>query len=148
MAGAANIIGGKNPPYTMCDFLTMYPQFDGLAPEPVVRAYMKLADTCVKKNRYKGHWEICMGLFIAHFVTLYLQSYVDPMENPDATAVVNAAEAHGVITSESVGGVSYSQDTHVAVDDLDGWAQWKLTAYGIQFASWARLLGKGGMYVW
>ena len=44
--------------------------------------------------------------------------------------------------------VSYSQDVSTITNDLDGWAQWKLTKYGVQFASIAKLMGKGGMLVW
>ena len=28
-----------------------------------------------------------------------------------------------------------------------GWAAWKLTTYGTQFATLARMVGKGGMYI-
>ena len=148
MADASNIVGGVNPSYTIQDFFAWYPQFDGdIVPPPVAQGYLTYAHACLKYNRYKAHWIICMGLFIAHFLTLYLQTLGDGLD-ADASEVIATAEAHGVIVSESAGGVSDSQNVNVITDDLNGWAQWKLTQYGVQFASIARLIGKGGSYVW
>lgn len=147
MPDASNIVGGVNPSYTIDDFLSMYPQFTENVPDAAVSAYLDYAHTCLKYDRYKGHWKICMGLFIAHFLTLYLQTLGDGASS-EASDVVSAAEAHGVVVSESAGGVSYSQNINVVTDDLNGWTQWKLTQFGIQFASIARMVGKGGMYIW
>lgn len=64
-----------------------------------------------------------------------------------AKKVLAAAEARGLITSQSIGDVSVSFDVEAITKDLDGWADWKSTAYGIQFATMARLLGKAGMLI-
>ena len=76
-----------------------------------------------------------MSLFIAHFLTLYLESMSDS-DTPSADEVISSATVRGIITSESVSGVSYSQDVST------------ITKYGVQFASIAKLMGKGGMLVW
>jgi hypothetical protein len=53
----------------------------------------------------------------------------------------------GITTNESVDGVSYSVDISAFMQDLDGFAAWKTTAYGLQLATLAKLYGKGGMVI-
>lgn len=144
---ASNIKYGSNPPYKLVDFYNFYPQFADKVPEIVAQSFLDYANCCLQYRRYHGQWKICMSLFIAHFLTLYLETLAGG-ENSSADDVISSAQAHGIITSESAGSVSYSQDTGTITNDLDGWAQWKLTSYGIQFASIAKLLGKGGMLIW
>lgn len=146
VAEAANIRDGDNSAYTSTDFFVMYPQFESVVPEKVIKSFIDLAHTCVKETRFKGMWYVAMGYFIAHFCTMWLESTADA--GSSAATVINAANIRGVITSESADGLSYSKDISAITQDLAGWAQFKLTTYGSQFASIAKLLGKGGMYVW
>ena len=148
---ASNIKGGQNPPYTCRNFKKAYPQFwddqgKPRVPLEVIDMYIAFAHGCLKERRYKGAWTVAMGLFIAHFLILYMQTMVDP-ECPAAT-VIQAGQSKGLTTAKTVDGVSVSYDFSVALADLDGWAAWKLTTYGLQLASMAKLYGKGGMYVW
>lgn len=146
VAAAANIKAGENPAYTTEDFYTFYPQFMDLVPDAVVQSFLELAHNCVRYSRYQGMWKLCIGLFAAHLCATWLQSTCDP--GSAAKDVIAACQAAGVVTSESADGVSYSMDFGSLSNDLAGWAQFKLTAFGVQFASFAKLLGKGGMYVW
>lgn len=141
---ASNIKGEKGG-YTVHDFLSMYPQFTGIIPDEVLDMYVELGRSCVAKDRYHSMWKAAIGLFVAHFCTLYLES-MRP-EGAGASAVLESASAAGMVTSESADGVSYSRDNS-ALSDLAGWAAFKMTAFGVQFAAIARLAGKGGMYVW
>ena len=143
---ASNIRDGTNPAYTIEDFLIIYPQFSALVPPVILESFLELAHATVKKARYKAAWKVCMGLFVAHFASLWLQTAKNA--GTPADEVIAAAESRGIVTSESVSGVSYSADFSAISSDLDGWAQWKLTQFGIQYASFAKLAGKGGMYVW
>lgn len=150
IAGASNIKGGDNPPFTVDDFKKIYPQFwkgkKPLVPVEVIDMYVQLAAACVKKARYHDMWKHCMCLFVAHFLTLYMQTMVDP-EFADARAVAAAGQTKGLMTSKSVDGVSASYDFSAVLQDLDGWAAWKLTAFGAQFATLAKAYGMGGMRV-
>lgn len=112
----------------------------------VIQMYIDFATACVKQNRYHSHWKLCMGWFVAHFVTMYLQSVTDA--NSTSAQVIAASKAKGLVTSKSVGDVSAGYDYSSIGNDLDGWAQWKLTVYGQQFASTGKLMGRAGMYVW
>lgn len=146
---ASNLRGGTNPPYTLDDFYANYPAYrpdNGLVEPAIIHMYLELANACLQESRWRSYWKVAMGWFIAHFLTLYLQSTTNA-DSP-AAQVINAGQARGLQSSKSVGDVSVSYDFSTAMNDLDGWAAWKLTIYGQQLATAAKLVGKGGMYIW
>ena len=146
IAAASNIRGGDNPPYSKETFLALYPQFKDKVPEAFLDMYTSLANASLSYQRYYDAWEMVMGLFIAHFCTLYLQTAAEP--GSTAAEILAAGELRGLQASKSVGGVSISYDYNTALSGLDQWGGWTTTAYGAQFAALAKLYGKGGMQVW
>ena len=146
IAAASNIRGGDNPPYSKETFLALYPQFKDKVPEAFLDMYTSLANASLSYQRYYDAWEMVMGLFIAHFCTLYLQTAAEP--GSTAAEILAAGELRGLQASKSVGGVSISYDYNTALSGLDEWGGWTTTAYGAQFATLAKLYGKGGMVVW
>jgi hypothetical protein len=148
----SNVRTGTNPSYTLTDFLTQYPQFgqdsngNYIVPQGILEMYLSLANACIKQVRWNAYWQQAMGWFMAHFCTLYLQGTANP--NSGAAAVLKAGQTRGLETSVSVGDVSTSTDYSIITNGIDGWAAWKLTAYGTQLATIGRLVGKGNMYVW
>lgn len=152
IAGASNVRSGGNPPFTAEDFKTIYPQFfdekgSPLVPAEVLDMYLQFAHSCLSAARYRDSWRVCMGLFIAHFLTLYMQAMLADGQDHNAQSVVNSGQTRGLAASKSVGGASISYDFSTAMQDLDGWAAWKLTTFGTQFATLAKILTMGGMYV-
>lgn len=145
IAQASNIKREGHPDYTAESFLALYPQFTGVIPEEVLKMYVDLGVSCINAKRFGKMWKHAVSLFIAHFCTLYMQS-MQP-EGTAAASVVAAASSAGMVTSESADGVSYSRDGS-ALSDLSGWAAFKMTTFGVQFATIARMVGRGGMYVW
>lgn len=141
---ASNIYGGDNPSYTKETFLSYYPQFTSV-PDLFITMYLNLAHATVKYTRWDDAWTMAMGLFMAHFCTLYLQSVSSATST--AARIVAAGEAHGLTTSKSVGDVSKSTDYNTIAQGLEGWAMWLSTAFGQQYATMAKLVCKGGMYV-
>lgn len=135
-----------NPSYTVDDFLALYTQFKGLIPDAAISQYVDMANACVNKKRYGAMWKTAIGLFTAHFCALHLQSQKEA--GSDASSVLAAAMNAGLLSSESADGVSYSKEIGSITSDLSGWAGFKLTSYGVQFATIAKMAGKGGMYVW
>ncbi len=115
-------------------------------PQAVLDMYIAFADSFVKISRYHQAWKVVMSLAIAHFLTLYLRTM---SSDPDsgAAGVIKAAETKGLVASKSVDGVSVSYDFSNALADLDGWADWKTTEYGIQYITIAKPFLRGGMYV-
>lgn len=135
-----------NPSYTVADFEELYPQFKGLVPDAAISQYVEMGNACVNKRRYGAMWKTAIGLFIAHFCALYLQSQTEA--GSDANSVLAAATNAGLLSGESADGVSYSREIGSITSDLAGWSGFKLTSYGVQFATLAKMAGKGGMYVW
>lgn len=144
IADASNIKIGENPNYTVDDFYAFYPQFKDQVPENVITAFINLASANINIKRWNKSWEFGMALFIAHFLTLYVKTSgtVDEPQTNLASGLIR-----GIQTSKSVDGVSVSYDVSSVLTELDGWGSYKLTEYGIQLLTMARLLGKGNMYV-
>ena len=142
---ASNIRDGDNPPYTVSDFRALMPAFTSeIISDELLAPYVTLADNVVKEARWHSYWKQGMTLFIAHFVTLFLQT---PEQGMTKEELLNASKVGGSISSKTVGPISVSYDNTQATQDLTGWAAWKLTTYGVQFASLAKMLGKGMMYI-
>lgn len=154
IAGASNI-RTQNPPYTSEDFLAAYPQFgkvdettgQPVVPTVVLEAWVKLAHASLNIARYHDAWEMCMGLFIAHFLTLYMQSAASP-DDP-VGKIISSGLAKGMVSSKSAGDLSISYDLSiVSGDEFRGWGTYKLTLFGQQFITMARIYSMGGMVVW
>ncbi|MGP1470042.1 MAG: DUF4054 domain-containing protein [Schwartzia sp. (in: firmicutes)] len=152
IAAASNIRTGGNPEYTAADFLAAYPQFgtkttgEEVVPRIVLAAWVKLAHASLHKNRYHDAWEVCMGLYIAHWLTLYLQTAAKADDPVGKT--ISAGLAKGLQSSKSAGDLSVSYDFGTVEGDFAGWGTYKLTAFGQQFVTMARMYGMGGMVVW
>ena len=145
-AVASNIVDGENPSYTCEDFRKIMPAFTAeIIPDEQLQHFIDLAQAVVKEARWMSLWREGMRLYIAHFVTLFLET---PPEGATRQQILNGGKLQGNKTSKSVGQVSVGYDNgSQATSDLEGWAAWKLTTYGVQFATYARLIGMGGMYV-
>lgn len=146
ISAAANIRGGDNPPYVVADFLALYPQFEGKVPESFLGMYTGLASASLSYQRYYDAWPMVMGLFVAHFCTLYLQSAVDPEST--AAEILQAGTTKGLASNKSAGGVSLGYDYATALTGLEAWGGWTTTAFGVQLATMSKLYGKGGMAIW
>lgn len=145
---ASGIKGSENnPSYDETTFYSFYPQFENRVPSQVVAYYIALANNCLSYDMYGEQWKLVMGLYIAHFLTLYLQTSDIAADAPNS-AVIKASMAYGLAQSKSAGSLSISYDYGSVNDDLNGWAAWKLTIFGQQFASIAKLVGKSGSYIW
>lgn len=149
---ASNIVVSENPAFILSDFLAIYPQFGPndlnvwRVPEVVLTMFMNMANHCVFEKMWGEQWKYAMCLFIAHFATIHLMGAADA--NSPAGAVLSAGKARGIETSKSVDSVSVSIDYSSISQDLNGWAAWKLTIYGTQLATLAKLTSKGAMYVY
>lgn len=133
--------------YTLEEFQSFYPQFDGEAvPEAVLEMYLELGENAVQKTRWRSYWKLAMGLFVAHFATLWAMGAGSP--GSTAAEVIQAGEARGLTTSKSGGGISISKDYSAITSGLDGWAAWNQTQYGTQLATLSKMVGKGGMQIW
>lgn len=142
---ASNIRDGDNPEYTISDFRKIMPGFtEEIIPDEQLQHFIDMAHAVVKEARWHSMWKEGMRLYIAHHVTLYLGT---PQDGTTKTQLSAAGKVPGAITNKAVGGVSVGYDASQATSDLTGWAAYKLTTYGTQFATLAKLYGKGGMFI-
>lgn len=132
-----------NPEYTSDNFLRAYPQFSILGTS-VVDAWVGIAHQCVKYSLWDKTWELGMGLFIAHFLTLYQQTIEEDLGNP----VLSKGLSKGLITSESVGGMSVSYDLGSFTSEFDGWGTFKQTIFGQQYVHFLQMMGGFFILAW
>ena len=132
-----------NPEYTSDNFLMAYPQFSMLDIS-IVDAWVGIAHQCVKYSLWDKTWELGMGLFIAHFLTLYQQTIEEDLGNP----VLSKGLSKGLITSESVGGMSVSYDLGSFTSEFDGWGTFKQTIFGQQYVHFLQMMGGFFILVW
>lgn len=146
---ASNIRGIEgNPKYDEMDFFAMYPQFKDRVPSCVLIFYIKLALNTLSYSRWKDSWSMGLSLFIAHHITLYLMSTAGLDADSPIQRVISKSLAAGLTASKSAGSLSKSYDYGSINEDFTGLGTWKLTLYGQQFATMAKLMGKGGSYIW
>lgn len=132
-----------NPEYTSDNFLRAYQQFS-ILDTSVVDAWVGIAHQCVKYSLWDKTWELGMGLFIAHFLTLYQQTIEEDLVNP----VLSKGLSKGLITSESVGGMSVSYDLGSFTNEFDGWGTFKQTIFGQQYVHFLQMMGGFFAVVW
>jgi hypothetical protein len=113
-----------------------------LIPLPFLYAYIALASASLVQARWQDTWYVAMGLYVAHFATLWARAD----GNPNSTLGQIAAQgiANGIQVSKSVGDVSVS---YQPVPGLEMWAAWNLTSYGQLLATFAMAVGAGPILV-
>lgn len=148
-AMAANIGCGKGN-YTAEQFQADYPQFftaEGvsLLPPSMLCKVIDMANTAVQPDKWLDEWRFAVGLYTAHYVTLFLRSYAPSNETPQQAAASGALV--GVVKSATLGDSSVTYDTSAITAGTDDWGDLNSTTYGQMFANRAKLIGLASMYV-
>lgn len=155
-ASASNIVSGVSGAYTEAMFYEDFPQFKdsnsattkGFVPSALMTLYIKMCNDAVAPARWGEVWRLAAGLFVAHYVTLYLRANKGNANgSATATKAADTGAMIGIPTGASLGDASVSYDTSSITNATENWGQWNLTSYGQQFASMARLVSVGGGYV-
>ncbi len=141
---AANLRSKNGQEVSIMDFLTLYPSFENMPPE-VLELMLQQANDTVLESRWHARWKLGVCLYAAHLLTLWAKTSTP--DGADDAAVAAAGQSRGTVTSKSVGGISVSYGASEATGDLAGYGSLKDTVYGQQFASMARLVGRGMMVV-
>lgn len=113
-----------------------------IVPLAIVQAYLNLANASLMSSRWREAWPIAMALYVAHYLTLYLQTDANP--NPTAAQAVTTGLQRGLAVSKAVGDTSIGLE---AITGLEEWGAWTLTQYGLQLISMARVVGSGPIYI-
>ena len=112
-------------------------------PLAVINAYIALASASLQQARWLDTWKIGMGLFVAHFVTLWLRAAGNAATS--AGQVAAAGLKTGIGVSASAGGQSQSLQP---VTGIEQWAAWQTTGFGTLFATHAEVIGAGPAFIW
>lgn len=148
-AAAANLGHGKGT-YTVEQFRVDYPQFftvEGvsLLPPSMLCKVIDMANTAVQPDKWLDEWRFAVGLYTAHYVTLFLRIYAPSNETPQQAAASGALV--GVVKSATLGDSSVTYDTSAITAGTEDWGDLNSTTFGQMFANRAKLIGLAGTLV-
>ena len=153
-AMAANI-GQSQGNYTAEMFRADFPQFFTaeteetpavcLVPSTMLTEIINMANACVQPDKWLESWRYAVGLYVAHYATLYLRTYA-PSNSTTQQAAASGALV-GVVKSATLGDSSVSYDTSAVTKGTEDWGDLNATTYGQMLANRAKLVGMGGTYV-
>lgn len=147
-AAAANI-GQSQGNYTAEQFQQDFPQFftpEGvsLVPETMLSEIINMANACVQPDKWLESWRYAVGLYVAHYATLYLRPYAE--SSPTAAQAAASGALVGVVKSATLGDSSVSYDTSALTKGTENWGDLNATTYGQMLANRAKLIGAAGSY--
>lgn len=148
-AAAANI-GQTQGNYTAEMFQQDFPQFyspDGqsLIPATMLSEIISMANASVQPDKWLESWRYAVGLYVAHYCTLYLRTYAESSATPAQAAASGALV--GVVQSATLGDSSVSYDTSALTKGTEDWGDLNATTYGQMLANKAKLIGMAGTLV-
>lgn len=153
-AAAANI-GQSQGNYTAEMFQEDFPQFftagteespaTSLVPSSMLMEIINMANACVQPDKWLESWRYAVGLYVAHYATLYLRTYAE--SSPTAAQAAASGALVGVVKSATLGDSSVSYDTTAVTKGTEDWGDLNATTYGQMLANRAKLVGLGGSYV-
>ena len=148
-AMAANI-GQTQGNYTAEMFQEDFPQFyhsEGtcLVPATMLTEIISMANACVQPDKWLESWRYAVGLYVAHYATLYLRTYAPSNTSPQQAAASGALV--GVVKSATLGDSSVTYDTTAVTQGTADWGDLNATTYGQMLANRAKLIGAAGSYV-
>ena len=149
-AAAANLGSGAPGTYTAEQFQEDFPQFfnswgQPLLPASMLEEIIRMANAAVQPDRWGEGWRYAVGLYVAHYVTLYLRGYAASNETPNGAAASGALG--GMVKGATLGDASVSYDTAAITAGTEDWGDLNSTTYGQMFANRAKLIGMAGMLV-
>lgn len=153
---ASNIVDGTPGDYKNEYFYEDFPQFKdasseeikGFVPDSMMNVFIKMCNDAVSRERWGEMWRLAAGLYVAHYVTMWLKSNRgNKTGSSSAEVVADSGSLTGIVNSASLGDASISYDTGAITAGTELWGQWNQTSYGQQFASMAKLVAIGGGYV-
>ena len=152
--GMAANIGQTQGDYTVEMFQEDFPQFftaatEGspavcLVPTTMLTEIINMANACVQPDKWLESWRYAVGLYVAHYATLYLRTYAPSNTTPQQAAASGALV--GVVKSATLGDSSVSYDTTAVTKGTEDWGDLNSTTYGQMLANRAKLVGMGGTY--
>jgi len=151
---ASNIVGANTSVYTADMFNNDFPQFrekpepdktgNSFLPPHILDSFIAMANEAIQEARWFEKWRWAMGLYIAHYATLYLRAFSEGSSSTQAAA--GSGALIGVVSSASLGDSSVTYDTRALVAATEKWGAWNSTSYGQLLVTEARLVSMGGTF--
>lgn len=104
-----------------------------------------MANAAVQPDKWLESWRYAVGLYVAHYATLYLRTYAQSSSNAETAAATGALV--GIVKQAQLGDASVSYDTSAVTQGTADWGDLNATTYGQMLANRAKLVGAGGTYV-
>lgn len=114
-----------------------------VVPQLVLQLYINFASSCLSSSRWGTAWQLAMNLFVAHYVTLFMQTEGNPGSTPGAIAA--SGIAGGIVVAQAAGDVSQSYEAPPGFEDAGSWS---LTTYGQSLFTMSKVVGMGMVYAW
>lgn len=149
MSAAANI-GHCKGDYTAEMFREDFPQFFSVEgrcflPETMLKEFISQANESIQPDKWLDGWRFAAGLYVAHYSTLYLRTYVEFSETPAQAA--GTGSLVGVVEAATLGDATVKYDTDALTKATEDWGDLNATQYGQMLATKARLVGMAGSCV-
>lgn len=146
---AANL-GQSVGNYTAEQFQEEYPQFfstDGICflPKVQMQEILRMANSSIQPDKWLESWHYAVGLYTAHYATLFLRTYSESSQTAAQAAASGALV--GVVKSATLGDSSVTYDTSALTAGTEDWGDLNATTYGQMLANRAKLIGAAGSYV-
>ena len=106
---------------------------------------VNMANNSILPDRWGETWRYAIGLYVAHYATLYLRTYSPSSESPQQAAASGALV--GIVKSASLGDASVTYDTSAITQGTADWGDLNSTTYGQLLANRAKLIGMAGSYI-
>ena len=106
---------------------------------------LNMANASVQPDKWLESWRYAVGIYVAHYATLYLRTYAE--SSPTAAQAAATGALVGVVKSATLGDSSVSYDTSAVTKGTEDWGDLNATTYGQMLANRAKLIGLGGSYV-
>lgn len=147
---AAADLGQSVGSYTAAQFKEEYSQFcdaDGkcFLPDVQLDELVKMANASIQPDKWLDSWHYAVGLYVAHYVTLFLRTYSE--SSPTAAQAAASGALVGVVKSATLGDSSVTYDTAALTAGTESWGDLNATTYGQMLANRAKLIGAAGSYV-
>ena len=143
---AANYVAPGGCGYTAANFLADYPGLSSI-PTAMLNNYLLMTNDAVTPGRWGAKWRIGIGLYTAHFVSLYLRTYNPSPAGVTPAVAAQTGEAQGLVASERIGDESVTYNIAALTKGIANAGSLLETTYGVQFATMMQQVGMGGAFI-
>lgn len=118
-----------------------------IVPDHMLEQFILMAIEAITDCHWGSRWRWAMGLYVAHYATLYLQSYKPISDSNDPESAAGSGGLVGVVQSAQLGDASVKYDVNAIVSATADWGAWNATTYGQLLVTESRFRALGGSFI-